>query len=167
MTLAMRDLGVDDVVALQCLLESAPDYSKRVTGHPPDPSDATSTLTLVPDGFDPAGKRAIGLWQDNELVGFADVLIGYPDAATAFIGLLIVRGDRHREGLGRLLHQAVVERAREECGADGQLRLAILDTNKEVADPFWQALGYVPTGETKPYQSGNLVSAVALWQRPI
>ena len=167
MGLSIRDLRDSDVDALQRLLESVPDYSQRVTGYPPGPSDATSVLIMVPDGFDPAGKLAIGLWDDDELVAFADVLIGYPDAATAFIGLLVVAGDKHKQGLGRRLHDAVVARARDECGADGKLRLAIVDTNKAEAEPFWRALGYAPTGEIRPYRYDNLKSSAALWQRPV
>ena len=167
MTLTIRDLDTNDVEPLQRLLESNPDYSERVTGYPPGPSDAQSVLIMVPDGFDPAGKRAIGLWDDDQLVGFADALIGYPDPATCFIGLLIVVGDRPRQGLGRVLHEAVVERARLECGAEGKLRLAIVDTNKDVAEPFWRAMGYAPTGEAKPYENAGVVSQTALWQRAI
>jgi len=167
MSLAVRDLGQGDTDTLQQLLESVPDYSERVTGYPPGPSDALSVLTMVPDGFDPAGKRAIGLWDGDQLVGFADVLIGYPDQETAFIGLLVTAGGRHRKGLGRTLHEAVVERARQECGAGGRLRLAIVDTNALEAEPFWRAMGYQPTGEVRPYRYDNLESQTRLWQRPI
>jgi len=163
----IRDLKQGDVDALQHLLESLPDYAERVTGSPPGDSDALSVLIDAPDGFDPAGKRALGLWDGDRLVAFADVLIGYPNADTAFIGLLAVAGDCHRTGLGRRLHQAVTERARQECGSNGTLRLAILDTNKDTAEPFWRSLGYEPTGESVPYQRGTVTSTVALWERPI
>ena len=167
MNVVIRDLEQGDVDALQQLLESLPDYAERATGSPPGPSEALSVLIEAPDGFDPACKRAIGLWNGDRLVAFADVLMGYPNAETAFIGLLAVAGDCHRTGLGRLIHQSVVERARGECNADGNLRLAILDTNKDVAEPFWRSLGYAPTGESVPYQRGTVASTVALWERPI
>jgi len=167
MGLAVRELGETDVAAVQGLLEAVPDYARRVTGEPPGPADAVAALAQAPDGFDRAGKRAIGAWDGAELVGFADVLMGWPDEATAFIGLLIVRGDRQGQGLGRRLHDAVVERAYQACGPDGRLRLAIVDTNKDAAEPFWRALGYVPTGEVRPYRHGDLISRAALWQRTI
>ncbi|TDN42300.1 acetyltransferase (GNAT) family protein [Curtobacterium flaccumfaciens] len=171
MAVTVRDLGVDDVDALQELLETVPDYAERITGYPPGPSDGLSALLSVPEGFDPdgpgaVGKYGIGLWDDSELLAFADLLIGYPSASFAFIGLLIVRGDRQQEGLGAVMHDAVVERARSAPGV-ARLRLGIVATNTAVAEPFWRALGYEPTGERKPYRYDHLESAVALWERPL
>ncbi|MDK8174154.1 GNAT family N-acetyltransferase [Curtobacterium citreum] len=158
--------GDADVAALQDLLESAPDYTERITGYPPGPSDALSALISVPEGFDPVGKHGWGLFDGDRLVAFADVLLGYPDPGAAFVGLLLVRGDRQGQGLGRALHEAVVVRVRSVPGV-GRLRLGIVATNAAVAEPFWRALGYTPTGETKPYRYDRLESAVALWERPL
>ena len=175
MAVTVRDLGADDVDALQGLLESVPDYAERITGYPPGPSDGLSALLSVPDGFgaggpgvggrDASGKYGIGLWDGPQLVAFADVLIGYPSSSFAFIGLLVVRGDRQQEGLGAAMHEAVVDRARSAPGV-ARLRLGIVATNAEAAEPFWRALGYEPTSERKPYRYDHLESTVALWERP-
>ncbi|MFJ3383384.1 MULTISPECIES: GNAT family N-acetyltransferase [unclassified Curtobacterium] len=160
----VRDLAQDDVDALQELLESFPAYAERITGYPPGPSDALSAVISVPPGFDPAGKRSIGLLEDGQLVAFADVLLGYPDPATAYIGLLIVHGSRRGDGLGRRLHDAVIDRVRQETGAS-RTRLGIVDSNADVAEPFWTALGYERTGEIKPYRYDKLRSTVSMWAR--
>lgn len=161
----VRALGADDVDALQRLLESVPGYAERITGYPPGPSDGLSALLSVPDGVDPARKHGIGLWEGPGLVAFADVLVGYPSASSAFIGLLVVRGDRQQEGLGAAMHEAVVDRVRG-VGVE-RLRLGVVATNAEVAEPFWRALGYEPTGERKPYRYDHVESTVALWERPV
>lgn len=44
----LRDIEPDDVAALQALIESDPDYTERVTGHPPGPADAQSLLQIRP-----------------------------------------------------------------------------------------------------------------------
>jgi len=177
----VRELGGSsadgDVAALQDLLESVPDYALRITGYPPGPSDGLSALLSVPDGFDPAGKVGLGLWEGERLVAFADVLLGYPSPAVAYIGLLVVRGGEQGRGLGRAMHDAVVERVRVASGRSGvgrsgversrRLRLGIVASNASVAEPFWRALGYEPTGEEKPYRYDHLVSTVALWERPL
>lgn len=165
MALSLRLLGPDDVEALQGLLESVPSYAERITGYPPGRSDGLSALITVPDGFDPSDKHGLGLWDGDELVAFADVLVGYPDPAVAFVGLLVVRGGAHRRGLGRRMHDAVVDLARSASTVT-RLRLGIVATNAAVAEPFWRALGYEPTGETKPYRYDHLRSTVALWERP-
>lgn len=169
MTHVARPLGTDDVDALQGLLETVPDYAERITGYPPGPSDGLSALLSVPEGFDPAGKHGLGLWEDGRLVAFADVLVGYPSPAVAYIGLLIVRGGLHGRGVGRAMHDAVVSFLRSADGTPvvGRLRLGIVATNADVAEPFWRALGYEPTGETKPYRYDHLESTVALWERPL
>ncbi|MCC8907466.1 GNAT family N-acetyltransferase [Curtobacterium sp. GD1] len=184
----VRELGGSsadgDVAALQDLLESVPDYALRITGYPPGPSDGLSALLSVPDGFDPAGKVGLGLWEGERLVAFADVLLGYPSPAVAYIGLLVVRGGEQGRGLGRAMHDAVVGRVRAASGRSAvgrsgversgverlrveRLRLGIVASNASVAEPFWRALGYEPTGEEKPYRYDHLVSTVALWERPL
>ena len=166
MSFDVRDVGLDDVDDLQVLLETVPDYSQRVTGLPPGASDALSTLLQVPPDFDASGKRDIAAWDDGLMVAFADFLLGYPDESYVFLGLLVVRADRQRCGAGRRLHDVVIQRVVQESAAT-RLRLGIVETNADQAEPFWRALGYEPTGEVKPYRYDNLNSTVALWEHPI
>ncbi|SBN61592.1 Acetyltransferase (GNAT) domain-containing protein [Curtobacterium sp. 9128] len=158
----IRALDSSDVDALQALLEATPDYSEQVTGYPPGPSDALSALIAVPPGYDPAGKRGVGLWADGELTAFGDVLIGYPDPRTAYLGLLIVRGDRRRRGHGRTLHDALLADVRT-AGAS-VVRAGIVDSVEREAAPFLRSLGYEPTGEQKPYRYDHLVSVTRFWE---
>lgn len=162
----VRDLEHADVAALQELLESNPGYTERITGCPPGSSDALGVLISVPPDFDPVRKRGIGLWRGADLVAFADVLLGYPDPAAAYIGLLIVHGDHLGRGAGRELHDAVLDRVVRESSAE-RMRLGVVESNAAVAEPFWRALGYRPTGERKPYRYDKLVSTVSLWERDV
>ena len=166
MSLIARDLDGSDTDALQALLESVPQYSERITGYPPGPSDALSALISVPPGFDPVDKRGIGLWDGSELVGFADILLGYPDPAIAYVGLLVVHGDRHRRGLGRQLHDEVLRRVRLDSTAE-LMRLGLIETAATTVEPFLRALAYTPTGERRPYRYDNLISTVSQWERPV
>lgn len=166
MARCVHDLGSGDVAALQWLLESVPGYAARITGYPPGPSDALSALMTLPPGFDPTHKHGVGLWDGAALVAFADVLLGYPDPAVLYVGLLIVHGEHHGKGLGREMHDAVLQRARNTATIQ-RIRLGIVATNAAVAQPFWQRLGYHPTGEQKPYHYDHLTSTVALWERAI
>ncbi len=158
-------LAGEDVDALQALLETVPDYAERITGYPPGAADGLSTLTIVPPDFDPEGKLGLGLWDGGTLVAFADLLLGYPQAEVGYVGLLVVHGARQHQGLGRALHQEVVREA-SRAGLE-RLRLGIVATNAEVAEPFWTALGYRATGEVKPYRYDKLTSTVALWERTL
>ena len=87
--------------------------------------------------------------KDGEIVG---VLRGRKDKLQS----LFVRGDHHRQGIGRRL----VERFEGECRAQGSTAIRLMSTLYAV--PFYQALGYKKTtgvrrmrsfeGEGLPYQ---------------
>jgi GNAT superfamily N-acetyltransferase len=164
MTFDLRELGEDDVGDLQELLESDPCYTERITGYAPGPSDALSVLIGRPEGLQADHKFGFGLWDAGRLLAFADVLRGHPNESTAYIGLLIVHGRRHGKGLGRALHHYILQRCPEWPGIE-TLRLGVVATNAETAEPFWRALGYEPTGETRPYRYDKLESTVDLWER--
>lgn len=167
----VRDLNPersDDVVALQQLLESAPDYSLRVSGVAPTGSAGRDALTVRPEGFPREQKFGIGVWSDDgrQLLGFADVLRGWPEAQTAHIGLLLVHGDSRGIGIGRAVHDAVVHRASEWGGIE-LLRLNTVESNATAAAPFWRALGYRSTGATAEYRSGSVTSSTMVWERAL
>jgi hypothetical protein len=48
-----------ELAALQRVMESDEDYALRVTGHPPGPADAQSTLMLVPRAARPRTRRPL------------------------------------------------------------------------------------------------------------
>ncbi len=120
----------------------------------------------LPPGFDPTHKHGVGLWDGAALVAFADFLLGYPHPAGLYVGLLIVHGEHHGKELGRELHDAILQRARNTATIQ-RMRLGIVATSAAVAQPFWQRLGYRPTGERKPYYYDHLTSTVTLWERAI
>ena len=74
-----------ELAALQRVMESDEDYALRVTGHPPGPADAQSTLMFVPEGSSPEDKAPFGVWADDGLVGVLDLLLRYPDAETVYL----------------------------------------------------------------------------------
>jgi hypothetical protein len=67
----LREVAGDpeELAALQRVVESDEDYARRVTGHPPGPADAQSTLLFVPEGGSPDDKAPFAVWADGELVG--------------------------------------------------------------------------------------------------
>ncbi|WP_277211906.1 GNAT family N-acetyltransferase [Isoptericola croceus] len=161
------DLTVDDVDAVLRLFADDGGYSARVTGHAASRQDAVDALTERPPGTAPEAKRVLGLYDDaDELVGLADVIRGWPDVGYAHVGLLQTSASRHRQGLGRALHAAVEELV-ATWPESATLRLAVVDINRDAAEPFWRALGYRATGESKPFESGNVRTVARIWARPI
>lgn len=153
-------------LAVQRIMESNAEYSRRVEGTVPASTAADEVLSALPPDVDASQKVDLGLWDGPELVAFADVIIGWPAVSVAHIGLLITDGARHGEGLGRTMHDAVIDHV-GSIGSIQTLRLPIVDTNADLATPFWVRLGYEPTGDAVPYVSGNVESTARIWTRPV
>ncbi len=153
-------------MAVQRIMESNAEYSRRVEGAVPTPAAANEVLSALPPGVPISQKVDLGLWDGQELVAFADVILGWPTVSVAHIGLLMTDGARQGEGLGRKMHDAVVDLAGRRPGIQS-LRLSIVDTNADLAAPFWTKLGYEPTGEAVPYVSGTVESTARIWVRPV
>lgn len=155
-----------DVSALQRLMLSNEGYTRRIEGGALGADAAQQVLSALPPGTTPEQKWCLGLWEGDLLVAFADVIVGWPEALTAHIGLLMTHGARVGRGLGRTLHTAVVEKLIDLRSVEA-MRLAIVDTNASVAEPFWIKRGYVAAGEVVPYESGTVVSTARIWVRPL
>ena len=164
--LELRRLTASDAPAVQDLLEATADYTLRISGHPPTADDAAEILYAAPPGIAAEKKVDLGLFDGPALVAVADVLRGYPAEHHAHIGLLLVRGDRHGHGLGRQLHDHVLDLVRTWPEV-GTLRLGVVETNAASAVGFWEALGYEPTGETAPYENGSVRCRVIRYERPV
>lgn len=152
--------------ALQRLMESNAQYSRLVEGRAPTPTAASDALSALPPNASYSQKVDLGLWDGREFVAFADVIIGWPTKTVAHIGLLMTDGARQGEGLGRMMHKAVIDLVAQSPDIKS-LRLSVVDTNADLAEPFWKKLGYVPTGESAPYVSGSVESTARIWVRPV
>src|SRR5205807_10184597 len=93
-TIRLLDGAHAEMRELQRVLEEAPVYTHRITGVPPGRADAQSTYTALPEGKSCADKFVFAVNRGSEMVGCADLIRGYPGAARALLGLLLV-SERH------------------------------------------------------------------------
>ena len=77
LTLRLLTGAIDEMAALQRVLEAAPAYFETVTGLPPGNAEAQSTFTALPPGKGYEDKRVWGLYAGEQMVGCADVIRGY------------------------------------------------------------------------------------------
>jgi GNAT superfamily N-acetyltransferase len=153
-----------EMQALQRVLDGAPRYAERVTGAPPGPADAQSTYSALPEGKGYEDKFVYGIYEDDEMIGCADVIRNWPRPGTTHIGLLLIAEHHQRRGAGRAAYQEI-EREARGWGAK-HMRIGVVATNQDVL-PFWQRLGFAPTGEVKPWRYGPVVSEVQILEKEI
>lgn len=162
----LRPLEAQHLPAIQELIEADPNYVERVEGRPPTADDARALLAAAPTGWEDT-KVVLGAFVGDTLVAVVDLLLGFPAAATAHIGLLQVHAHHQGQGLGRSTHNALLDWVRGHWPETKILRSAIVATNATNADPFWSAMGYVPTGSPLPYDAGAQQSTVQIWTRAV
>ncbi|MGZ0149388.1 GNAT family N-acetyltransferase [Kribbella sp. WER1] len=165
--LVVRVVGVGDVAAVQGLIESDPGYTERITGYPPGAADAQSLLMMRPEGLAEDAKVVLGAFRGRELVAVVDLLRGYPRSGTAFLGLLQIHGERQGRGYGGATYRLVEEYVGSAWVEVRTMRLAVVDTNAEVAAGFWERQGFVATGEARPYRYDKLESTARLYEKQL
>jgi ribosomal protein S18 acetylase RimI-like enzyme len=163
----VRELGGEpsEISALQGVLEATPDYAQRVTGYPPGSADAQSTFIALPDGKSYDDKFVYGIYLDDEMVGCADVIRGYPSEETTLIGLFLISERYQRQGIGKLAYSSLESIIRVWHGIKN-IRIGVVLTN-DIVLPFWKSLGFVETGEIKPYRYDKLESEALILEKII
>lgn len=146
MTLALDVPGVacaplDDEAALQDLLERSADAVVAMHHRPPRSDDARALLAAIPPGCTAEDKHVLAVVDGDELIGVVDVVRGYPEPRTYFVGLLLLAPSARGRGLGERIMRALAEAVRS-AGGD-RLELVVQDTNPG-AVRFWTRLGFVP-----------------------
>lgn len=146
-----------EMAALQHILEAAPTDAELVTGHPPGAAEAQSLFAALPPGMTSDSKYLYGFMTDvPQLVGCADLIRGWPTHSTALLGLLLLDQEHQGHGLGESAYQEVEAKVRRWPEID-MLRVSIVRSSAAVL-PFWRDVGFVETGEVRPYVYDKLAS---------
>lgn len=98
-------------------------------------------------------KYFVGFWDNNQLVAVLDLIKGYPDEATVFIGLFMVDGRLSGRGIGT---QIINELLAYLYSRFQKVRLAYVESNSQ-ARYFWKKVGFTPTAVTKEKNNQNIV----------
>jgi ribosomal protein S18 acetylase RimI-like enzyme len=121
---------VADERAIQALFEQDPGFFVLTEGAPPRPTEARDTFADGPPGV---RKLMFAIERDRELAGVLDVLDGYPDAQTWYLGLIFIAPHARGTGTGR----AAIDWLSERAAAAGATRLRLAVT---VGNPRARAL---------------------------
>jgi ribosomal protein S18 acetylase RimI-like enzyme len=89
--------------------------------------------------------------QGDEIVG--SVHLEQVDAATAYLGMLVIKPVLQGEGLGRRLMAAAEELVRAEWGAE-RMQMQVITLRHELI-AYYQRRGYRRTGEIRPFPADD------------
>lgn len=137
--LTLRPLGTGDLALVAQIQASAADYFHLERGQAPDQATAEAFFTERPPAVPAANHLHFAICLAGEPVGLIDLLLHYPAPGDAYLGLLLLRPDHRRGGLGQQVLRALRPLARAR-GAT-QMRVAVLAENAP-GMAFWSAQGF-------------------------
>jgi L-amino acid N-acyltransferase YncA len=153
LSLSPLRLAPDDIAEVVGIYTSNPEYGRTSGEYDPARIQAQQVEAGLREDTG-AGGFDVLLARDAEgqVVGLVSILRQHPRDGYPWIGLLMVHGDQHRKGHGRLLANLAVERLRSQ-GRNG-VRLAVLENNP-AALAFWSSLGWQETDRRPDAQYGR------------
>jgi RimJ/RimL family protein N-acetyltransferase len=152
-----------DKRALQNVYADAPLYCMRVVGHIPTLDEMRPVQ--LPPGKTPEDDYFFGVYLRDQMIGCADLLRGYPDEKTAYLGLVLIseRYQNRRLGVRACMELEKVALSWPEISI---IRGSVVQTN-EVVLKFWERLGAVDTGVRRPYSAGEIQSQAIVFEKKL
>jgi ribosomal protein S18 acetylase RimI-like enzyme/predicted enzyme related to lactoylglutathione lyase len=154
----------EDIVTVQRLMEASPRYFLRVQNQIARSNEAREAFAALPPNTPPERKFCFGVYWAGELAGFADVILGYPDASYAYLGLLLFSESYQNQGLGRQAYQLIEEEISTWPDVK-TIRLGVADTND--VGGFWRKMGFEPTGRRLPSHQPEIKASIIEMDKPI
>jgi ribosomal protein S18 acetylase RimI-like enzyme len=114
-------------------------FFELVEGQPGGEATAAEILGPLDPEHARGTKHVFGVQLNDELIGVADLLQGYPSAGEWFIGLLLLHPEQRGTGLGARLCAEIVEWIRVQGG--NAVRLVVQHQNP-LARVFWERQGF-------------------------
>lgn len=135
----------------------------RVSGMPaPTVATVDEDRREIPASLPNQAKHYWLIMQDGVAVGVIDLLEGYPDKTSIYVGLLMMA--HHRQGHGR----AVMTQLGEAFAKHGYQRitLAVVAANQP-ARAFWEAIGFKPQQMTTAQVAPGVTRDVQIYDKKI
>jgi len=162
----LRELGADDIDAVQRFFEANPEYFLTVNGEGPGPDEAKNEFVDVP----PAGMPYRAMWllgfydRGGAMIGVATIVGDFLQPHVWHVGLFIVATALHGSGVAQALYRRL-ERWMVEQGALW-LRLGVVEGSVR-AERFWQRCGYVQVRERGPTTTGKKSNRLRVMAKPL
>ena len=152
-----------DLPRLSRLCVDCTAFFELVEGQPGGDATAAEILGPLASEYARGTRHVFGLQRNDELIGVADLLQGYPSAREWFIGLLLLHPEHRGGGLGARLCRDILDWIRVQGGI--AVRLVVQHQNQR-ARAFWERQGFFIEQEVVA-RAGHLSGPVWILLRPI
>ena len=159
--LMVRRFEDRDVPPLQALFDLDPEFFHAINGRD---IPVAEIRTALPPGRAVDDKFFFALVKDDRVAGMIDIIRGYPEPATWFLGFLYLAKDARGKGAGRSALQALYGWVRTQGGS--ALRLGVVEGNTR-ARWLYATEGFVYKGVREPDPAVNRVRRTLVLERPL
>jgi ribosomal protein S18 acetylase RimI-like enzyme len=162
---SFKVLGPNDEAQLRELLESDSDYFKIANDEPPRPGEAKSLLSDLPEAKGQHDKFVYAVFDHSgTLVAVFDLVRGYPDDKTWFLGFLFVVPNKRNMGLGSHLLEAICTHVKQGGGA--AIRLGVVRENFR-ARALYGRTGFLFLYERERTHANGLTGTIDVLERTL
>lgn len=146
----INDKNIDDVYKL-C---SYNDFYYECLQEQVSMSGVENIINELPPDCESKNKLFLGIYKGAQLVAILDLIAGYPNKETAFIGLFMVDRSLQSSGIG----SGIINKLIEFLKSNGYkcCRLGVIEKNVPAIN-FWNKMGFEFTGEKYNHVKYNVL----------
>lgn len=138
----VKKITEEDIPEVLKLCKGNPTYYKHMKMEPTI-DNLKETITVLPPNMTMEDKFFVGFYKDNCLMAILDLITGYPNRETAFIGWFMTKKEYQRRGLASKIVRKLLELMKNK--GFQYVRLGYVKGNTE-SESFWKRNGFLPTG---------------------
>ncbi len=143
----IRRLSGENVIEVQSLCERCSDFSELTEGRPPEACAGNDILFDLPLGKELKDKYVFGVFNEKDvLIAVIDLVKDYKVIGEWIIGLLMIDPSERGNGLGRKIHELIMNWVSKEKGR--KLRIGVVEENYR-GYQFWREMGYFEIDRVK------------------
>ncbi|MCR5753464.1 MAG: GNAT family N-acetyltransferase [Acetatifactor sp.] len=148
----VREIKEEEILAVYDLCCENPQYYHYC---PPEVTmeSIKFDMTALPPGKEKEDKYYIGFWDKGELVAVMDLITGYPNEDTVYIGFFMMNAGLQGKGIGT---QIIEELCKELGNTHKTVQLGYVRNNPQ-AESFWIKNNFLATGHTVKTESYEIV----------
>ena len=134
----VRRMGDMDAESILDIYSGNPQYYRYCEAEPTT-EEVLNDLHITPPDIPMSDKYYVGFYEDTTLVAVMDLIDGYPDADTAYIGFFMMNPTYQGNHIGTAIISEVIEYLRSI--GEKAVRLAI-DKGNPQSTHFWKKNGF-------------------------